>query len=629
MNKLHYEPHSSSSNLPVSQNQVAISIDSKQDGLYSRIRSQLKQRREIGNPFVFKSVFLKQKNPKTLHTFRTRLDFDDYYKIVPRDIHNLSLTIASIKLLSTLDLTLYFNSENRYDKMIEELFYSFKGLVNLSSLRLFFYGTAVVTEKAAEHFGMSIHHLKHLEVLYLTFPGYWFSDKKMHCLFKSVKSLKALSTLHLDFSSYTSCETVTNKTLGSLSFSIRNLPSLLNLYMGFIGCSKIDSFGTEKLECILRNCKALINLTLRFSVNNLLFSISHATNALQNLQRLCLEFNRSIFDIPALQDLTISLKHLKSLRDLALDFFHIEAFKGDAMQNVAFGLHDTRSLRHLSLGFNLCEDIDDKAVQALSIGLASLEAISVLYLSFGHTKITSEGVQSLSNVVRSYKLLRNLALRFYECKEVEDKAANSIATCLVDLKSLKSLHLDFSRCKGLSDEGLENLISGLGLHTQLTSLCLTINKNPLLGNKTIEGLSTVLGSLKLLQHISLDLSGLNQLNNEGIGSLCFSLKDLKKLNALSIDCSDSVKITSKTMEDFFLTISNLKTLEKILFRCNGSDGIGQDTLKKVINCLKSLENLSRCMLCLKIENEKVKKEIAESVIMSRSAIKISFPNLYF
>ena len=280
--------------------------------------------------------------------------------------------------------------------------------------------------------------------------------------FQSLKSLKNLRLLSLDFASY---------------------PEKMSLEMGETLLNGFRSLGKLQLSEVYFSFPEIAEFTEK-SVNGFAQCLLSMKGS---LKRLILDFAKvtNLTD----EEMLEFLKHLSSLevlKSLNLRFFG-KPVTDYFLKNLSFRWTFLPNLSTLNLYFQQSRQVTNQGFKALSRNLARTKGLSRLELFFGLLpNVTNASIQAFFYGFQELRNLTHLKLDFSEYEQVTDQTMVALGTGLGNLYKLQFLDLDLTYCKNLTNEGMYHLSGGFKNLTQLVSFALDVVYCPNINEESLE-----------------------------------------------------------------------------------------------------------------------------------------------
>ena len=268
--------------------------------------------------------------------------------------------------------------------------------------------------------------------------------------FKSLGESNALSDLSIDFSGCTILiESDKDPITEGLSY-LRNLPIetlRLSPYKDFTNRDLMETFQILKRFRFLTALYFGLDECGRITPQGL-FNFSFLLSELLSLSSLELSLN-CFYDAfkDAIQDVLSAIKRLENLTELCLWLSGPYTTSYSQINRFSLSLKGLRSLKNLSLEFDYQEHLSDFAMFDLSEYLKDLIRLKRLSLSFEKTvDLTNLGILHLACAIQKLEDLRNLSLDFGSNREIDEESVEGILQSLLCLPCLENLSLLFSGC---------------------------------------------------------------------------------------------------------------------------------------------------------------------------------------
>jgi len=391
-----------------------------------------------------------------------------------------------------------------------------------------------------------------------------------------------------------------SKTFRSLRGSKTESLVISNPYLclnDFIGASKLNIVLPNAKDCDIQSLSSFLtrlqNLkSLKLSINCknvskytahcLLFSLRN----LKDLTSLSLDFQGcSNFNDKSMKTLSMSIKSLQSLSSLKVNFTDAKNLTDKSIDSLANTFRYLRSLTHLDLSFNSW-NITDSSMKALITGLNRLQTLENLNLNFQFRKITGFGLQ-----FRGLKNLKVLDLNMFGCTEINEEGVRNIATGIQKLKSLQQIHLNFGLCKQISDQGIKVLSESFEHLSNLSKLHIDLESCAEITASGISELSNNLTNLQYLEILNINLSGCNNIADPCFRAFGSNLRELASLKELTLDFFGCSSFTDQALQSLTQGLVNKSSLKKLDIQVPASN-ITDQGVERFGEILKTLRSLT-------------------------------------
>jgi len=409
--------------------------------------------------------------------FQAKLSRRRTKPIIITDIPKLrTLTKTNPKMLSNLWIapSLSNGSDSDRAKVVHFLVQELKTFKSLTSLTLDFSDFGDLNQQDITMLTQGLEDLKSLLVLTVCFPEE-MNDQLVKAFFSSLKVLKILSNLTLDFSE---CEQASEEIFKPLLQILKDLRKLEHLSLDFSCCINIDGRGlTYLFERLLRY------------------------PSLKDLDIILPEIRNDRW----LQRLNPGRRKTCSLSSLALDFPYCEKISQKGIQNLTQILkNNSRSLRDLSLNFGACQGFPEIVMKELYFSIKELKTLSSLELRLNPPKETDQALALtlFASLVELKENLRTLALTLPEVYKIEEAEMKTFLWSCSKLKNLETLSIELCHWEDVSDRELENLSNCLGELSSLSTLTINFDKSSKVTPKRFNSLVRSLKDLPNSSRIS-------------------------------------------------------------------------------------------------------------------------------
>ena len=224
--------------------QLAISFcpDSKEETKV--VLQSLKQ------PIGFSSLSIILSKRSLHHQFHQEINTPTAFKFSPL-LHTLILDVSG-----------YYHATN---ELLQNLFSSFRSLIDLSTLKINFCGCTNVTNKTVKSLCNSLGHLKKISTLNLNFAFCnKINNKGLKSLTTRLRRLPLLYNLNLNF---LQCPNITHEAIKSLFACLDQLKSIHILYLNFPHCQGLTNKDLEYVSQYLGSQTSLTHLYLKIPIS--------------------------------------------------------------------------------------------------------------------------------------------------------------------------------------------------------------------------------------------------------------------------------------------------------------------------------------------------------------------------
>ena len=356
---------------------------------------------------------------------------------------------------------------------------------------------------------------------------------------------------------------ITNKGINAISKSLKNKENIMKIFLEGNKISEIDSDFYELFNWVKDiqisenplNQSGIVRLFQGSEYNRLFKKLQFKYNSNDDYHFKCFNKNIKNIDLSFNHNINISLmNHILSLKNLS----------------------------KLNLQMN---NINDKDIKTI-INFIKDNNTPIKNLILKNNKITQEGSESISELIKFSKTLKLLDLSFNDLKsEGVKKICNSIIITEPN-SNLEQLYLNGNKCNDYCSDDIFNLLINKK-SKKLKLLSLNIN---FFSNK---GIDKILSSLRKNDSLKQLYLSENKIDEKAFNNLVNYLKFNKTLKILEIKSS---RINDESLKNIMQIFSDNLSLEKINLNDNylGYESIakfGQYTSKNdIINEVKLMDN---------------------------------------
>ena len=252
--------------------------------------------------------------------------------------------------------------------------------------------------------------------------------------------------------------------------------------------------------------------------------------------------------------------------------------------------------------------------------LNSVLSASEVIFDISHCRVTNNGVQNFCSLLKQFRSLRALVLRFSDNQDISQKSLKTISASLKSIRPLLMLDLSFFASKNtrelLSEDFATNFMHSAGYPHGIKD----------------SNFADLCSKMKYYSHpsiLKLTFPDFGQITDEAIYALCANFQRIRELLGLKLEFSDSRKITNSSIQSILLStahFASIKDLDLGFSRCNNISDEGFEQLSSTLSGFPSLESLKLCfMSCTKVTDRTI-MNLSEGLahLLNLSALDLNF-----
>jgi len=336
-----------------------------------------------------------------------------------KTLKKLSKVIHSSNLIQYLEINCSKYQQGITDKGMRDLCRTIQKLNHLKGLSFDLTGDYKIFKTSFNDLNQALKGLTSLKKLKLRFSRWKINEKELRTFCKSVRKLKHLENLSLNFKG---CDGIDDKSLEIISSAFKILGGLQSIHLNFKGCDQITTVGMQSLgQALKKGARSLRDVNLNFKrceridVRNPIFY--QDLEALSSLQSLCLAI------------------HSRS-----------ETITNENVQPLCQTLKKLVLLRKINLDFSSCRDMNNKGLFALGQTLKTQTALKDLgFHLYTYQGVTDQGMHDFSQTLNALESLESLSLSLLGIEMVCWRGISDLNQALMNLKNLRKIDLKFSR----------------------------------------------------------------------------------------------------------------------------------------------------------------------------------------
>jgi len=391
---------------------------------------------------------------------------------------------------------------------------------------------------------------------------------------------------------------------------------------------------TDLLELMTRGLRLVHHMNLNYR------HISRNTNTIRSkdlhtpLDKLKLIDSLSIFfcqvdlhNNTILQNISMKLKFLPSLRNLELRFYYSNWVSLEGVKHLASALAQLKSIKKLSLNFIYCEWVNDDSLHLVLQSLKKNKNLQSLTLDIARCKnVNEKSFKRLASIFKhSLKALKELSLGFASLDLPKGKPLDFLASGLSCLKDLQKLSIDFSNLKvPLQGFDFPFFMSSIKNITSLKILSLDFSYL-YISLSVLKRLVLSFPSLINLHTLALNFRSSSVLLGQEMEVLSQGLQLLaSSLKSLTLDFRDSQNLNDQALEKLSAGLKTLTNLSGITLQCQNCVYLWNAGAESVINALGSLPNLDSAVLGFRASCRPIINTFYETVEARRNLRNLPF-----
>ena len=324
---------------------------------------------------------------------------------------------------------------------------------------------------------------------------------------------------------------ITNKGINAISKSLKNKENIMKIFLEGNKISEIDSDFYELFNWVKDiqisenplNQSGIVRLFQGSEYNRLFKKLQFKYNSNDDYHFKCFNKNIKNIDLSFNHNINISLmNHILSLKNLSKLNLQMNNINDKDMKTIINFIKDNNTpIKNLILKNN---KITQEGSESISELIKFSKTLKLLDLSFNDLK--SEGVKKICNSIIITEPNSNLEQLFLNGNKCNDYCSDDIFNLLINKKSKKlkllSLNLNF-----FSNKGIDKILSSLRKNDSLKQLCLSENK---IDEKAFNNLVNYLKFNKTLKILEIKSSRINDESLKNIMQIFSDNLSLEKIN---------------------------------------------------------------------------------------------------
>ena len=324
---------------------------------------------------------------------------------------------------------------------------------------------------------------------------------------------------------------ITNKGINAISKSLKNKENIMKIFLEGNKISEIDSDFYELFNWVKDiqisenplNQSGIVRLFQGSEYNRLFKKLQFKYNSNDDYHFKCFNKNIKNIDLSFNHNINISLmNHILSLKNLSKLNLQMNNINDKDMKTIINFIKDNNTpIKNLILKNN---KITQEGSESISELIKFSKTLKLLDLSFNDLK--SEGVKKICNSIIITEPNSNLEQLYLNGNKCNDYCSDDIFNLLINKKSKKlkllSLNLNF-----FSNKGIDKILSSLRKNDSLKQLCLSENK---IDEKAFNNLVNYLKFNKTLKILEIKSSRINDESLKNIMQIFSDNLSLEKIN---------------------------------------------------------------------------------------------------
>ena len=324
---------------------------------------------------------------------------------------------------------------------------------------------------------------------------------------------------------------ITNKGINAISKSLKNKENIMKIFLEGNKISEIDSDFYELFNWVKDiqisenplNQSGIVRLFQGSEYNRLFKKLQFKYNSNDDYHFKCFNENIKNIDLSFNHNINISLmNHILSLKNLSKLNLQMNNINDKDIKTIINFIKDNNTpIKNLILKNN---KITQEGSESISELIKFSKTLKLLDLSFNDLK--SEGVKKICNSIIVTEPNSNLEQLFLNGNKCNDYCSDDIFNLLINKKSKKlkllSLNLNF-----FSNKGIDKILSSLRKNDSLKQLCLSENK---IDEKAFNNLVNYLKFNKTLKILEIKSSRINDESLKNIMQIFSDNLSLEKIN---------------------------------------------------------------------------------------------------
>ena len=324
---------------------------------------------------------------------------------------------------------------------------------------------------------------------------------------------------------------ITNKGINAISKSLKNKENIMKIFLEGNKISEIDSDFYELFNWVKDiqisenplNQSGIVRLFQGSEYNRLFKKLQFKYNSNDDYHFKCFNENIKNIDLSFNHNINISLmNHILSLKNLSKLNLQMNNINDKDIKTIINLIKDNNTpIKNLILKNN---KITQEGSESISDLIKFSKTLKLLDLSFNELK--SEGVKKICNSIIVTEPNSNLEQLFLNGNKCNDYCSDDIFNLLINKKSKKlkllSLNLNF-----FSNKGIDKILSSLRKNDSLKQLCLSENK---IDEKAFNNLVNYLKFNKTLKILEIKSSRINDESLKNIMQIFSDNLSLEKIN---------------------------------------------------------------------------------------------------
>ena len=324
---------------------------------------------------------------------------------------------------------------------------------------------------------------------------------------------------------------ITNKGINAIIKSLKNKENIMKIFLEGNKISEIDSDFYELFNWVKDiqisenplNQSGIVRLFQGSEYNRLFKKLQFKYNSNDDYHFKCFNENIKNIDLSFNHNINISLmSHILSLKNLSKLNLQMNNINDKDIKTIINFIKDNNTpIKNLILKNN---KITQEGSESISDLIKFSKTLKLLDLSFNELK--SEGVKKICNSIIVTEPNSNLEQLFLNGNKCNDYCSDDIFNLLINKKSKKlkllSLNINF-----FSNKGIDKILSSLRKNVSLKQLCLSENK---IDEKAFNNLVNYLKFNKTLKILEIKSSRINDESLKNIMQIFSDNLSLEKIN---------------------------------------------------------------------------------------------------
>jgi len=274
----------------------------------------------------------------------------------------------------------------------------------------------------------------------------------------------------------------------------------------------------------------------------------------------------------SLLELAKAVRRTKHLRALFLDFYMCNCVTDTGVIEIWKSIEGLK-LQDLDVNVRGLVKVSDKSIPAIISALDHQTALRKLHLNLTQTQQSDAAAAKLTKALGQLKHLEILKLYFAQCVHVGDAAAIALGEQLPMCQKLSQSIICFEKTR-LTDEGMRSLTKGIAFLHQMVHLTLRFRQCQELTQASLQMLGDACRPLPLLEKLQLDLSKCHRLKRDAqnysgsaktvLEQPIFHRNDVEKCDDLSPN-ADSISSNVSAKESILSLFRNGEVCTEKLF----------------------------------------------------------------